>query len=231
MHFTIFQHVPYESPGYILEWIQSSGFKVGLVNFYDHPELPDEREVQNLIVMGGPMNIFDDPKHGWLAAEREFIKRILNRGTNVLGVCLGAQFIAHALGAQVFKNKNTEVGWFHVDIDDKHLPAKYKGIFPKQFKTLHWHGDTFDLPPDAIGFASSETTENQAFIYRNAAAIQFHLEMTPGDLSALTNHNESLFNKKRPFVQKPALIIGKTKHHEANKRILFRFLETFFGGH
>ncbi|MCB2220856.1 MAG: type 1 glutamine amidotransferase [Bacteroidetes bacterium] len=230
MKFTIFQHVPYESPGYILDWIKEYGHSFEEVNFYDHPGIPDIRETENLIVMGGPMNIYDDEEYSWLPDERDFIKQSVQEGTKVLGICLGSQFIADAMNAQVFKNEHEEVGWFDVDINEKNLPKKYKGIFPKHFKTFHWHGDTFSLPKGINCFISSEATSNQAFISENVAAFQFHMEMNPDGVVALIEQNETLFGEDLPFVQKPGQMLHMNKYHASNRKILFQFLDTFFEG-
>ena len=229
MKFTIFQHVPYESPGYILDWIIENGHSIEEVNFYDHPKLPAVKSTENLIVMGGPMNIYDDDEFSWLPEERDFVKKAIQQGTKVLGVCLGSQFIADALGSEVFKNEHKEVGWFDVDVKDENLPEMFRGIFPKTFKTFHWHGDTFNLPEGMKGFVSSKATVNQAFISKNVVAFQFHMEMNPEGVIALIEHNETLFEEDLPFVQKPGQMLHMNEIHEANRKILFQFLDTFFG--
>ena len=229
MKFTIFQHVPYESPGYIRDWIKEKGHTIEEVNFYDHPQLPDVKSTENLIVMGGPMNIYDDDEFHWLADERDFIKQAIKEGKKVLGICLGSQFIADAMNALVFKNEHEEVGWFEVAVDEKDFPEKYKGIFPKRFKTFHWHGDTFNMPEGIKSFISSKATVHQAFISKNVAAFQFHMEMNPEGVIALIEHNETLFEEDLPFVQKPGQMLHMNEIHEANRKILFQFLDTFFG--
>jgi len=229
MKFTIFQHVPYESPGYILDWIIEKGHSTEEVNFYDHPKLPALDATENLIVMGGPMNIYDDNEFSWLPEERDFIKNAIQQGTKVLGICLGSQLIADAMNAQVFKNEHEEVGWLEVDVDEKNLPEKFKGIFPERFKTFHWHGDTFNMPDGIKGFVSSKATANQAFITENIAAFQFHMEMNPEGVIALIEHNETLFEEDLPFVQKPGQMLHMNEIHESNRKILFQFLDTFFG--
>lgn len=228
MKFTVFQHVPYESPGYILDWIKAKGHTIEEVNFYDRPKLPDMKSTENLIIMGGPMTIYDDDEFHWLPDERDFIKQAIQEGKKVLGICLGSQFIADALGAAVFKNEHKEVGWFEVEFDEQNLPDKFRGIFPKTYKTFHWHGDTFNLPDGIKGFVSSKATVNQAFISKNVAAFQFHMEMNPEGVIALIEHNITLFEEDLPFVQKPGQMLHKNELHDSNRRILFQFLDTFF---
>ena len=228
MKFTIFQHVPYESPGYILDWIIENGHSIEEVSLYDHPKFPAVKSTENLIVMGGPMNIYDDDEFSWLPDERDFIKQVIQRGTRVLGICLGAQFITDAMGAEVFRNKYTEVGWFGVEVIEDNLPDQFKGIFPKRFKTMHWHGDTFNLPEGMHAFISSEATENQGFVTEQVAAFQFHMEMTPEGLISLIEHNQTLFEEDFLFVQKPGEMLHMDEVHESNRKILFRFLDAFF---
>lgn len=229
MKFTVFQHVPYESPGNILDWIKSNGYTWHEVNFYDHPELPALKDVDNLIIMGGPMNIYDDEEYSWLAGERDFLKQCILSGKKVLGICLGAQMIADALGAEVRRNEHTEIGWFKVKIDHDKLTEKYAGIFPDEFISFHWHGDTFDIPVGCKNFALSEATVNQAFIIENVAAIQFHPEMDLKGIKELVDHNPEVSSYKNLFVQHPENIIKQAKTNiEVNKSILLKFLDKFF---
>lgn len=228
MKFTIFQHVPYESPGFILDWIKSKGYTWQEINFYDQPKLPVLKDVDNLIIMGGPMNIYDDEEYSWLSYERDFIKKAIQNSNRVLGICLGAQFIADALGAKVYKNNHTEVGWFDVRVDLKKMPEQIVGVFPADFTTFHWHGDTFDLPVGAQRFIHSEVTANQGFLTGNVAAFQFHMEMTVEGVKALVEHNQTLFEEDLPYVHKPGQFLNMNEKHEINRKILFRFLDKFF---
>jgi GMP synthase-like glutamine amidotransferase len=140
--------------------------------------LPTVNDVDLLIVMGGPMSVNDESIHPWLKDEKRFIKEAIARGKPVLGVCLGAQLIASAMGTRVYPNAEKEIGWF--PIHRVHTPrARDAFQFPKESVVFHWHGETFDLPPGAIRLARSEACENQAFqLGRNAIGLQFHLETT-----------------------------------------------------
>lgn len=228
MKFTIFQHVPYESPGFILDWITSKGYTWQEVNFYGHPELPALKAVDNLIIMGGPMNIYDDDEFSWLPDERDYLKQFMQTGKKVFGICLGAQLIADALGANVYKNEHVEIGWFKVKVDQDRLPKKLAGVFPYEFVTLHWHGDTFEMPQEIKSFASSRITKNQAFVFKNVAALQFHMEITQEGLTALIEQNQSLLGEDLPYVQRPGQMLHLNENHETNREILYRFLNQFF---
>jgi len=174
-----FQHVPFEGPGSIGPWLESRGASVTGTRFFEEWTLPPVNDVDLLIVMGGPMSVNDESIYPWLKDEKRFIKEAITRGKAVLGVCLGAQLIANAMGARVYPNAEKEIGWF--PIHSVAIPgAEGAYQFPKESVVFHWHGETFDLPPGAIRLARSEACENQAFqLGRNAIGLQFHLETTP----------------------------------------------------
>jgi GMP synthase (glutamine-hydrolysing) len=230
MNLYFFQHDPLESPGYILDWAHERRHKCELVNFYDDDVLPDFTRVDGLVIMGGPMNIYDDEEYTWLETERDFVKRCILSGKKVFGICLGSQMIADALGSLIKRNAHAEIGWFKVRIDKQKLSKKYKGVFPDDFVTLHWHSDTFDLPENAVGFASSLATPNQAFLWNdNVMALQFHPEMTERGVTFLVEDHPEIFENNFPFVQQRHEILGTDSYFEINRRILFKLLDKFFG--
>jgi GMP synthase-like glutamine amidotransferase len=155
--------------------------------FSENPVLPDIRDIDFLVIMGGSMSVNDEDKFPWLISEKQFIREFIATGKPVLGICLGAQLIASSLGAKVYPNTQKEIGWFPVrGITD--LPQS-SFHFPASFITLHWHGDTFDLPEGAVLLASSEATKHQAFQYgKKVLAIQFHPEADRKTLEDFCNH-------------------------------------------
>ena len=128
----------------------------------------------------------------------------------------------------VKRNEHTEIGWFKVKVDQKKVPSAFSGIFPDEFMTFHWHGDTFDVPGNAIHFISSEATVNQAFIKDNVAGIQFHMEMTIDGIRELIEHNDHQVAESLPYVQTAGQMLGSEDRIEANKVIMFKFLDRFF---
>ena len=141
---------------------------------------PDWREFEGLIVMGGPMGAYEEEAHRWLRSEKALIREAAQAGHPVWGVCLGAQLLAAALGARVYPGEaGAEVGMLPVELTDEALADPVFAGAPSSFPTLQWHGDTFELPDGATLLASSPAYPNQAFSYRNAYALQFHLEVTP----------------------------------------------------
>lgn len=171
----IFQHLAFEGPGTIQPWLKNAGFEITFTVFSEKVYFPGIKEIDFLVIMGGSMSVNDEDKHPWLIEEKQFIREFISTGKPVLGICLGAQLIASALGAKVYPNKTKEIGWFHVHGKTNLPPSGFQ--FPASFFSLHWHGETFDLPEGAVLLASSEATKNQAFLFgQNVLAIQFHPE-------------------------------------------------------
>jgi GMP synthase-like glutamine amidotransferase len=158
-------------------WLSERGADVQYTRFYQSSTLPDPRAADLVIAMGGPMSVNDEREYPWLKPEKRFIHEAVRRGVPVVGVCLGAQLIARALGTPVYANKEKEIGWFPIKAVDADGDVFR---FPRQATVFHWHGETFDLPPGAVRLARSAACDNQAFqIGRNVIGLQFHLETTP----------------------------------------------------
>lgn len=176
-----FQHVPFEGLGCIALWLADNGHAVSCTRLWAGDTFPDIGSVDGLIVMGGPMGVYDEAIYPWLAEEKSFIKQIIAQDKPVLGICLGAQLIAEVLGSKVWKNTQREIGFFPLAGDGQWLPA--------EFAAFHWHGDTFGIPDGAVHLATSAACKNQAFIYKdNVLALQFHLETTDESLLEIYKH-------------------------------------------
>ncbi len=186
MKVEVLQHVPFEGLGSIEAWLSERGAAVHTTRFYQSAALPDPRSIDLVIAMGGPMSVNDEREHPWLKQEKAFVKEAVDRGTAVLGVCLGAQMIASALGARVFANAHQEIGWFPVQAVSTDADVFR---FPPQATVFHWHGETFGLPPGAVHLASSAGCKHQAFqIGKRVIGLQFHLETTPETADQLIRH-------------------------------------------
>lgn len=172
------QHAPFEGMGEIESWFRTAGCGISVSRLYDSPLLPRPTEVEFLVVMGGPMSVNDEQDFVWLAPEKKFIRDVIALGTPVLGICLGAQLIASAMGSRVYRNHQREIGWFPVTAVPSARGSAFK--FPASIDAFHWHGETFDLPAGSVHLARSVACENQAFLLgRNVIGLQFHLETTP----------------------------------------------------
>jgi GMP synthase-like glutamine amidotransferase len=172
------QHVPFEGLGSIAPWLEAAEYEITKTQFFESAELPDLTTIDLLVVMGGPMSVNDKDEFPWLVPEKRFIREAIDSGKPVLGICLGAQLIASAMGAKVYNNTVKEIGWFPVQGVSSIGSSSFS--FPPSTKVFHWHGETFDLPPRATLLARSEGCGNQAFqIGTSVIGLQFHLEITP----------------------------------------------------
>jgi GMP synthase-like glutamine amidotransferase len=187
VHAHYFQHVPFEGLGSIEPWLEKAGYRITNTKFFESDDLPDTSAIDLLIVMGGPMSVNDEDMFPWLVREKQFICDIIGSGKSVLGICLGAQLIASAMGAKVYRNPVKEIGWY--PINGVSLTDRSIFSFPASMEVFHWHGETFDLPAGAIRLAGSKGCENQAFqIGRSAIGLQFHLETTPESAGKMVLH-------------------------------------------
>jgi GMP synthase-like glutamine amidotransferase len=197
----VLQHVPFEDIGSMALWLEKRRADVSYTRFFENPALPSLNGIDLIIVMGGPMSVNDESKLPWLKPEKQFVREAVEKGVPVLGVCLGAQLIASALGANVYRNTQKEIGWFQIEATPT-IPNVFR--FPEKCEVFHWHGETFDLPPGAVHLAKSAACENQAFqIGEHVIGLQFHLETTPESArSILDNCCDEL--TPGPYVQTEA---------------------------
>ncbi|MFV0480688.1 MAG: type 1 glutamine amidotransferase [Campylobacteraceae bacterium] len=204
------QHVPFENPGSILLWGEQNGHTFTCTHLYKNEKLPKEEDFDWLIIMGGPMNIYEDVLYPWLKKEKAFIKTAIEAKKVVLGICLGAQLIADVIGGKVTKNPKKEIGWFEIEFKNEAHNLPLFSFFPKKATVFHWHGDTFSLlPKNALVLASSKGCANQAFMYeKRVFGFQFHIESTKENIDSLIKYcADELIEDE--FVQTPKEI---TKH-------------------
>lgn len=135
------------------------------------------------------MSVNNEQNYPWLIQEKQFIRRAIDSGKVVLGVCLGAQLVANSLGATVYSNKEREIGWFNVNKVEGGDSGPLASLFPPSLEVFHWHGETFELPPGAVHLVRSESCEHQAFsIGDRVLGLQFHLETTVDSARQLINN-------------------------------------------
>jgi GMP synthase-like glutamine amidotransferase len=185
-----FRHVPFEGLGRIEPELLSHGIEFDYADLYASEPPASPADYDGLIFLGGPMSVNDDL--AFLRREEDYIRKAIDRGIPILGVCLGAQLVAHALGAQVRRNGVKEIGWYEVLLTPAGRDDPVFAAFRESETVFHWHGETFDLPPGAELLASSDRCRNQAFrIGKTLYGIQFHLEVTPAMIAAWCLEDEN----------------------------------------
>jgi GMP synthase-like glutamine amidotransferase len=225
-----FQHVPFEGLGSIGEWTSLSGQTLTTTRFFENSRFPEITDIDWLIVMGGPMSVNDEDKYPWLVEEKKFIREVIKAGKVVIGICLGSQLISAALGARIFQNKEKEIGWFDIELTCSGKSDHLFSELGSRLKVFHWHGDTFDLPENAIHMAYSEGCKNQAYIYKdNVVALQFHLESTMNSLKDMIEFGREELKPAR-YVQTENELLN-IQLIESNKKVLFKLLDRLSSGH
>ena len=219
-----FQHVAFEGLGSIEEWISVSGHSLTSSRFFESAVFPEISDIDWLIIMGGPMSVHDEEHFPWLAKEKKFIRQAVDAGKTVLGICLGSQLISAALGARVYKNKEKEIGWFDIELTPLAQSGNLFFDMGSRLKVFHWHGDTFDLPENAIRLASFAGCKNQAFIYKDKVlALQFHLEPTRTSLQDMIERGRRELTTGK-YVQTEMEILNNNQLVELCRNILFTLL-------
>ncbi|GAB6076562.1 glutamine amidotransferase-related protein [Desulfurobacterium crinifex] len=189
------KNIEIEGLGSFKESFEKRGVEVYEIEAFKG-ETADPEKFDILVILGGPMGVYEEGKYPFLKYEKELIEQFYKSGKKVLGVCLGAQLIANTFGANVYKGKfGKEIGWDFIYPQD-HLEI----IYQNEIEVFHWHGDTFDLPECAVRMASSVKYRNQAFrIGNQVVGLQFHLEITPEDLEKwIDAYREELETEKIP---------------------------------
>lgn len=238
MNIQALYHVSFEGPGGIKPWALARGHHFAETRLDQGEPLPVVDSFDWLIVMGGPMNIYEEAAYPWLPAEKALIKAAVVAGKRVLGICLGAQLLADSLGAEISSNPVKEIGWYPVRFTPQgqewlaaegavgtHGEVGAVGAEavvandeahggPLERMVFHWHGDTFQLPEGAVRLAESTACHNQAFRYgRHVIGLQFHLEMTEADIERLLVHGADELTAG-PFIQQPEEIRRDTLLHQ-----------------
>ncbi len=225
------QHVPFENLANIEIWAKEKGHFLSVTRLYLDEELPTMEQFDWLIVLGGPMNIYEEGEYPWLIAEKIFIKEAILNDKFILGICLGAQLIAHVLGGKVKKNSYKEIGWYPVTRTPEASNSVFFNFFPDLFMAFHWHGDTFEIPPGAIKLAESRGCQNQAFEYNGKIlGLQFHLESSKDSVERLIENCRNEMNDTI-YIQNENEILSHHDYLEQIRRnlvFLLNIIESIF---
>lgn len=184
MRALVLQHIACEPPGLYEEILIERGAAIHRVELDEGDPLPDWRDFQLIVAMGGPMSVNDDASLPWLTAEKHLIADAVRGGAPFFGACLGVQLLAAALDAPVYAGPVPEVGLLAVTLTEAGRRDPVTRELPEQLFAVQFHGDTFDLPDGAIRLAQSTAYPNQAFRWKRAYGVQFHLEVTPPMVAA-----------------------------------------------
>lgn len=226
MRIQVLQHVPFEGPASIATWAKARGHPLTTTHLDRGDGLPAVQSLDWLVVMGGPMSVDEERRYPWLGTEKAFIHQAIAAGKTVIGVCLGGQLIAAALGGRVRRAPQKEIGWFPVTLTPEGREVRLGGVLPQRFPAFHWHGDTFDIPSGAVWIAASEACPNQAFLYEGRVlGLQFHLEATPESVAGLVAHcADDLV--PGPYVQTAEAIQAGTQACSQLNELLWRVLDS-----
>ena len=207
----VLQHVPYEGLGTIYSHLALRNIEAEYIKLYKNDELPaDLAPYSCLIVMGGPMGVYDEDKYPFLIPEIKLIEKALEKDMPVLGICLGAQLMARAAGARVYPGEIKEIGWYGLSLTGEGLIDPLFNGLPEELTVFQWHGDTFDVPSGATLLASSLSFPNQLLrIGEKGYALQFHLEVMEDMISAWIDENRAELLALKGVIE-PDVIIRET---------------------
>ncbi len=216
----ILKHVPFEGPGTLTEPLKALGIKYREVNLYEGGAPKSLEGCGGLIIMGGPMNVYEEAEYPFLKDVDRLMKEALAKKLPMIGVCLGAQLMAKAAGAKVTKGAKKEIGWYPLHLTEEANTDPAFKTLPNEVEVFQWHGDTFDIPQGAVRLASSELFPNQAFrIGDNAYAFQFHIEVTEGIIREWLEINEKELAGVKDYID-PKKVLAESKEKAAQLKKL-----------
>lgn len=220
----ILQHANFEGPGIIEDWTLDRGHEISFSRLYLGEDFPGTKDIDILVIMGGPMSFDEFDKYPWLKNEILFIKEAIIANKVVLGICLGAQILAEALGGRALHGNTKEIGWFPVYFDSNTLKKTGMEFIPEVITVFHWHTDTFEIPPGAVHLAKSNAFTNQAFIYkRKVIGLQFHFEVRTDSVINMVRYGRQELEKS-DYVQGEVEILSNSGYIENSNKIMVNIL-------
>ncbi|RXT06538.1 type 1 glutamine amidotransferase [Ammoniphilus sp. CFH 90114] len=225
MNIHYIQNDPLATPGFIKDWVKERGYTLTGTQFYNRDPLPILEHVDLLIILGGRMGAYEEEKYPWLREEKEFIRQAVQQKKGVLGICLGAQMIADALGGRAYPHVHSEIGWWPLEFTEEVRNNPFPQEFCSSLNMFQFHSDTFDLPDGAVQLATSTACKNQAFVYgERVVGLQFHPEFTLEMIRSLAQlFRDALPNG--PFIQSPEQWEERGSELEQARSFLFGLLD------
>jgi len=230
MNVLIIKHVDAEGPGLIEYCLAHEKISYKVLNLKPNVHFPKLDGFTHIIILGGPMNVYEENRYPFLKDEDLFIKEAIQRRKTILGICLGAQLIVKALGAKVFKAPMKEIGWYDVSLTKSGSQDPVFSNLPKTFPVFQWHEDTFEIPNRAKLIATSTSIPLQAFRYgENVYGLQFHLEVTEEMIKEwMKTYEEELKGPQPPLFSKLKILTDTEIKIETYTRRGMKFLKDFF---
>ena len=230
MSVLIIKHIDIEGPGLIEDCLRQEKIPYQILNLKPNIRLPKLDDLTHIVFLGGPMNVYEEDRYPFLRDEDLFIKEAIQRGKTILGICLGAQLIAKALGAKVFKAPVKEIGWYDVSLTDEGTKDPLFSSLPKRFSVFQWHEDTFEIPKAGKLIATSSSVPHQAFRYEeNAYGLQFHLEVTREMIQEwMKTYEEGFEGAPPPLFSKLKILTETERRIETFKEWGSNFFKNFF---
>lgn len=220
------QHASFEGPAYFVTWASARNYPFSVTRLDTGESLPAAESVDVLVIMGGPMSVNEEKSYPWLITEKQFIRDVIKAGKKVVGVCLGAQMIASALGARVRKCHNKEIGWFPVYPAGEIESGLFREFPDDGVTVFHWHGETFEIPEGGRLIIGSKACPNQAFMISDQViGMQFHLEATPDSTGQLLEACRDELDGSE-YVQTEEEIVSGMAHCGSANRLLSSLMDS-----
>jgi len=228
------RHARFEKEAEIAAWANARGHSLTHTDLWNGETPPDPSSFDFLVVMGGPMNIYEETTHPWLVQEKRCLKASIDAGKLVLGVCLGAQLLADVLGGRVTRSRHREIGWHRVQAGPDAAKSRVFASLPAEYEAFHWHGDTFSIPPGALWTAKNEACAHQAFSARGdrVVGLQFHLETNAASMAELAANcadEITVAPAKWPHVQSAQTMRERPERLAPLRGLLFELLDNMAG--
>ncbi len=225
------KHIEIEGPGLIEHYLKREKILYQILDLNTGARFPKLDDLTHIVLLGGPMNVYEEDRYPFLREEDLFIKEAIQRGKAILGICLGAQLIAKALGAKVYKAPVKEIGWYDVSLTEKGSKDPLFSTLPQIFSVFQWHEDTFELPRASRLIATSPSVPHQAFRYgEKVYGLQFHLEVTEEMIQEwMRTYEEELKGSQPSLFSKLKILTDTDMQIETYTRRGMKFLKGFFG--